>query len=88
LPARLVGPLPEQGSRHQLRWWVELPGAAERVLVGLDSSAIGERRQLSLKEEQPPQRISGILMTASDKILPLPWLVTGEGQIRMRLLRS
>jgi hypothetical protein len=83
LPSRLQGPRPELASAPQLRWTVDVPLAAERVVIGLDIARAEERLSLSITEPGLPQFISGIRIDGAPVVTPVDVRVTDQGQFRV-----
>jgi hypothetical protein len=83
LPSRLQGPRAEQSAAPQLRWTVDVPASAERVVIGLDLAREGERLGLSITEPGASQVLSGIRVDAAPVITPVSARVGSEGQFRV-----
>ena len=83
LPSRLQGPRAEQSAEPQLRWTVDVPASAERVVIGLDLAREGERLGLSITEPGVSQVISGIRVDGAPVVTPVAVRVGSEGRFRV-----
>lgn len=84
LPAPVLLPRAEQARQPQLRWVLDVPAAAERVLFSVDPNQLGQRRVLQISEPGLSQVVAGIRIDGPAELTPVP--VQGVAQGRLHLL--
>jgi hypothetical protein len=82
----VIGPRAEQASAPQLRWWVEVPPAAQKVIVGVDASEAGRMFTLNITEPGPSTLVSGIKIEGPAIVTPLALRASLTGRVQLRLL--